>query len=251
VREDGAWNRLDGSISNSRERAARVFDLVCLALLVPATIPIAAMLALAIKLDSPGPVLYRSRRIGRGGTPFDMLKFRKMRGGSTGPLLTSSKDERFTPIGRFLMLTKLDELPQIWNVARGDMRLVGPRPEVPEFVAHYQDSYDEILSIPPGITGVSQLIYASESRTLDGVADPVGHYENELLPTKIKLDIGYVRHRSMGRDLALLARTAVLPARRLAATARIMSLALRRVEFSLAVLAIVTLLITFAWASRR
>ena len=225
-------------------------DLLVLVFLVPVIAPVAAMIALAIKLDSPGPVLYRSRRIGRGGVPFDMLKFRKMRGGSTGPPLTAYDDERFTPIGRFLMLTKLDELPQIWNVVRGDMRLVGPRPEVPEFVARYQDSYDEILSVPPGMTGVAQLIYASEARVLVGAADPIGHYENELLPAKIEFDIAYVRHRSTRGDLALLARTMVLPARRLKSHARGISVALRSIELSLAVLAILTLLITFAWAAR-
>ena len=143
-----------------------------------------ALIAIAIKLDSPGPVIYRSPRVGRHGRAFEMLKFRKMRNGETGLPLTVSYDERFTPIGRFLAITKLDELPQVWNVLRGDMRLVGPRPEMAEFVDHHPGPYAEILGVLPGITGPAQLSCASEGELLAAAHDPVAQYRQELLRTR-------------------------------------------------------------------
>jgi lipopolysaccharide/colanic/teichoic acid biosynthesis glycosyltransferase len=193
----------------------RAFDLALTLLLLPFVLLIGALVAIAIFIDSPGPIFYRCARLGRGGRVFSMLKFRKMRDGSSGPLLTGSDDERFTPIGRFLALTKLDELPQVWNVLKGEMRLVGPRPEVEEFVHTYPEQYEQILSVMPGITGVAQLEYAAESRLFADAHDTAWLYNEQILPRKIELDLRYIRTQSLLGDLKILARTPVLPVRRL------------------------------------
>ncbi len=188
-----------------------------IALLLPVLILFGVVIAAAIILDSPGPILYRAPRIGRDGRHFEMLKFRKMREDASGPWLTSTHDPRFTPIGRFLAITRLDELPQIWNVIKGDMRLVGPRPEAAEFVRRYEHEYERILSILPGITGPAQLEHFGESLLFSDHEDPVDHYGEQILPRKIELDLGYVRSRSLPGDLGILLRTLALPFRLLGA----------------------------------
>lgn len=182
-------------------------------LLLPVLIVVGLLIATAIILDSPGPVLYRASRIGRDGQRFEMLKFRKMRRDASGPWLTSVDDPRFTPIGRFLATTRLDELPQIWNVIKGEMRLVGPRPEVAEFVRRYEHEYERILSVLPGITGPAQLEHFGESLLFSDHDDPLGHYGEQILPRKIELDLGYARTRSLRGDLGILMRTLALPFR--------------------------------------
>lgn len=191
--------------------ALRAFDLaVCLALL-PFVLLVGAVTALLIFIDSPGSVFYRSTRVGRGGRPFRMLKFRKMRRSARGGPLTIGEDERFTPIGGFLAMTKLDELPQLWNVLKGDMRLVGPRPEVPEFVARYRAEYEEILSVLPGITGPAAVEYASESHLLSQQQDPITFYEESIMPRKIEIDRNYIRMRTLRGDIRILAQTILVP----------------------------------------
>jgi lipopolysaccharide/colanic/teichoic acid biosynthesis glycosyltransferase len=192
-------------------RAARLFDLCVCLLVLPLALPVGAVIALLIYVDSPGSVLYRSTRIGRDGRPFQMLKFRKMRNTATGGPLTLDEDERFTPIGSFLSLTKLDELPQLWNVIRGEMRLVGPRPEVPEFVARYPHEYHEILCVLPGITGPAAVEYASESHLLAVQEDPMHYYAERIMPHKLQIDLHYIRTRTLVSDVVLLVRTAVVP----------------------------------------
>jgi lipopolysaccharide/colanic/teichoic acid biosynthesis glycosyltransferase len=174
--------------------------------MLPVVLVLATVVAIAVFLDSPGPIFYRSVRVGRGGQHFGMLKFRKMRREARGPMLTSFEDARLTPIGRFLQATRLDELPQFWHVLRGQMSLVGPRPEVPEFVAMHADEYEEILSVVPGLTGLVQVQFIEESRLLAHVAD----YE-QILPQKVELDLTYVRRRTFAMDMAILGRTLVLP----------------------------------------
>jgi lipopolysaccharide/colanic/teichoic acid biosynthesis glycosyltransferase len=188
----------------------RAFDVTLTLLLMPVIVAIGAAIALAIYIDSPGPVMFRSWRVGKNGVPFTMLKFRKMRADAGHKPLTTADDERFTPIGRFLAATRLDELPQVWNVLRGEMRLVGPRPEVEYFVAQFPEEYGEILSVTPGITGVAQLKFVDEKALLVG-ADPAHAYREHVLPEKIEIDLRYVRGRSLGGDLMILARTVVLP----------------------------------------
>jgi lipopolysaccharide/colanic/teichoic acid biosynthesis glycosyltransferase len=188
----------------------RVFDLVVLLAFSPLILIVAIAIALAIFVDSPGSVLFASTRIGRDGRPFTMYKFRKMRAGARGYSLTVADDERFTPIGRFLAATRLDELPQVWNVIRGDMRLVGPRPELDYFVLQFADQYEEILTVTPGITGVAQLQVLNEV-TLLGGGDPARAYCERVLPEKIRVDLRYVRSRSLLGDVAILWRTGLMP----------------------------------------
>jgi lipopolysaccharide/colanic/teichoic acid biosynthesis glycosyltransferase len=187
-------------------------DLCALILLAPVLIPLAALLGFAVFLDSPGPVLYRARRIGRGGRPFEMLKFRTMRYGLAGRSLAGAGDPRITPLGRALRNSRLDELPQLWNVLRGEMSFVGPRPELAEFVEVHAADYRQILSVAPGITGPTQLRYAGmEARLLGGHEDPEAYYRDHLLPDKVALDLDYARSRSGLGDLAILALTFGLP----------------------------------------
>lgn len=189
----------------------RIFDVLLVVILLPVILLVGAAIALAIYVDSPGPVIFRSWRVGRDGVPFEMLKFRKMKADAGSDPVTLADDERFTPIGRFLSATRLDELPQVWNVVRGEMRLVGPRPELECFVAQFAAEYDEILTVLPGITGQAQLHFLDEKSLLGG-DDPASTYSEHVMPEKIKIDLGYVRSRSLIGDLALIGRTAVLPA---------------------------------------
>lgn len=192
--------------------ARRAFDLLTLTLLAPLLVLPLLIVTLAVLLDSPGSVLFRARRMGYRGRPFEMLKFRTMRVENAGHPVAGANDSRITPVGGFLRATRLDELPQLWNVLRGEMTLVGPRPELEEFVALHAAEYDEILSVPPGITGPTQLRYAGlEPHLLSLHADPEEFYRSQLLPDKVKLDLEYTRSRSTAGDLGVLARTLALP----------------------------------------
>jgi lipopolysaccharide/colanic/teichoic acid biosynthesis glycosyltransferase len=136
-----------------------------------------------------------------------MLKFRKMPGTAGGPALTIANDKRFTRLGGFLSRSKLDEIPQLWNVLKGDMSLVGPRPEDPSFVALKRAEYEQILAVKPGITGLSQLAFVRESQILDG-DDPISDYVRRLFPQKIRIDRMYATSRSGLMDLRILLWTA-------------------------------------------
>jgi lipopolysaccharide/colanic/teichoic acid biosynthesis glycosyltransferase len=193
----------------SRQRG---FDIVASLLLLPAFVAVGVVVAVAVLIDSPGPVFYRSRRIGRHGRPFRMLKFRKMRHGDfPGVPLTTRDDERLTPVGRFLARSRLDELPQIWNVLKGDMRLVGPRPEVEEFVEAHPREFARIHEVPPGLTGVAQLRFFDESHRLPLGEERAAVYLNQVLPLKLALDLTYLERQSVWGDVAILARTVLLP----------------------------------------
>ena len=162
--------------------------------------PVFAVIALAIKIDSPGPVLYSQLRVGRGGRPFRLYKFRSMiaDGERRGPPLTQKDDVRLTKFGRMLRQLRLDELPQLLNIARGDMALIGPRPEVPSFVEKYTAEERAVLSVRPGLLGPTQLAWLDESeRYPDGVADSVAYYVEHILPKKLRDDLEYVRRRSL------------------------------------------------------
>jgi lipopolysaccharide/colanic/teichoic acid biosynthesis glycosyltransferase len=189
-------------------RGSRLLDLSIGIFASLLALPILIAIALAVVIESGGPVLYRARRVGVGGREFDMLKFRKMRADAGGARLTVASDERLTRVGRFLLATKLDELPQLWNVICGDMALVGPRPEDPGYVAFYPDEFREILSVRPGITGLTQIQYRHEQRLLVG-PDFEEQYRNVLLPEKISIDRYYAERRSIGLDLKILGWTVV------------------------------------------
>jgi len=202
-------------VQRSGARRIRAFDLALSVVVLPFALLVGLVIAVIIFVDSPGPIFFHSPRIGRGGRPFDMLKFRKMRRDATGAPLTKFRDERLTPIGEFLVATKLDELPQLWNVMRGQMSVVGPRPEVEEFVSLYPDEYRQILTVVPGITGPAQLEYIEERHLLADAHESAKLYAQEILPRKIAVDLEYIRTQSLRHDLAILAHTALMPARTL------------------------------------
>lgn len=209
--------RLSALVAREIPPALRALDLALIVLLAPVAVLAGGVIALAVFLDSPGPVFYRSRRVGRGGNVFEMVKFRTMVRGARGPSLSAREDERYTPLGRTLASSRLDELPQLLNVIRGDMRLVGPRPEIEEFVRAFPDEYERILSVPPGLTGPSQVAYAWEGDTLAEAreVDRARVYRESILPLKLAIDLGYVESHSVSGDLLLLFRTSMLPAVRL------------------------------------
>jgi lipopolysaccharide/colanic/teichoic acid biosynthesis glycosyltransferase len=181
----------------------RAMDLLFASILLILMLPIVLIAILLIRLDSPGPAFYRSMRVGYKGRPLRMLKFRKMVVDATGAPLTADRDDRFTRIGRWLAKLKLDEIPQLWHVVRGEMSLVGPRPEDPRFVDEHREAFELILSVRPGVTGFSQIAFAEESRILD-TDDPLAHYVGRLLPQKIGLDLLYAANRSVTLNIKIL-----------------------------------------------
>ena len=211
--EDLGRLRRSHRVADRIPRGLRIFDLVLIVLTLPLLLPLGVLVAIAVFLDSPGPVIYRSQRIGKGGLVFEMLKFRTMTSDAEGPPLSAAGDERYTPLGRRLALSRLDELPQIWNVLKGDMRLVGPRPEVEGFVAAYAGEYERILSVPPGLTGPAQVEYAWEGEELAKAqaVDRARVYRESIQPYKLAIDLAYVKQHGVLGDLALLAKTFVLP----------------------------------------
>ena len=189
--------------------AKRTLDLTLAGLGVVVLSPLLAAVAASVALDSPGPVFFRQVRVGRGFRPFRIIKFRTMvedaarRGGP----LSIGADPRVTRVGRWLRRLKLDELPQLFNVLAGDMSLVGPRPEVPEYVERYRADYADILTVRPGMTDLASLKYRDESALLAAAADPGAEYVRVILPDKIRLAREYVRRSSVLFDLSLILRT--------------------------------------------
>lgn len=186
----------------------RVLNVAVSATLLLLLAPLVLVLAVAIKFESRGPVFYRCPRVGRNGATFAMLKFRKMHDGASGAALTSWDDERFTRIGAFLAQTKLDEIPQLWNVLLGQMNLVGPRPEDPAFISLHAAEFEVIHTVSPGMTGLSQIAFAREACVLDP-EDRVGHYVRQILPQKVHIDQFYALQRSFVMDLRVLGWTAL------------------------------------------
>lgn len=170
-------------------------------------LPLFLLIALAIRLDSPGPILFRHRRMGRNRKPFKVLKFRTMvdEAEILGPEVTIATDGRITRVGAFLRRTKLDELPQLWNVLVGEMSLVGPRPQSFSFLPYYSDEdLDLILSVLPGITGPTQLWLRNEEEILAKHDNPIDFYTLTLLPQKITSDRNYVKTWSLLGDCRIL-----------------------------------------------
>ena len=194
------------------EAVKRVVDILAASAGLLVLAPLMGLIALAIKLDSPGSVFFAHRRVGRYGRPFKVLKFRTMvqdapkRGGA----ITAGHDPRITRVGRILRKTKLDELPQLWNVLKGEMSLVGPRPEVEAYVALWEPTLREkVLSVRPGITGLTQIRYRHEETLLAQQPDPETYYREALLPRKLQSDAEYVDRRTLWYDLYLILRTAL------------------------------------------
>jgi len=188
----------------------RILDLCISALGLVLLGPVMLVLSLLIKLDSRGPVLYRGERVGKDGRPFLMYKFRTMvlEADTIGPAITYRGDPRVTKAGKFLRHTKLDELPQLINVFKGEMSLVGPRPEDPSYVAHYSAQQREVLRVKPGITGLTQLEYRDEASLLEGTSADEA-YLSQIMPEKLKLDLYYIQNRSLALDIKILWQTAI------------------------------------------
>jgi lipopolysaccharide/colanic/teichoic acid biosynthesis glycosyltransferase len=188
----------------------RALDVFVAAVALVVLSPVLAVAVVLIWLSDPGPILYHGVRIGRDGAPFRMLKLRTMRVRAIeGAAITTRNDPRVTPIGRFLRKSKLDELPQLINVMRGDMSLVGPRPEAPVYVALYTPYQFRALSVRPGITGLTQIVYRDESQLLAG-DDPETLYRTVAMPAKLKIDVFYVEYQSLWLDLRIIALTALV-----------------------------------------
>jgi lipopolysaccharide/colanic/teichoic acid biosynthesis glycosyltransferase len=177
------------------------------ALALLAVFPILLLVAVAIAIEDGMPVLFRQRRIGKDGISFELLKFRSMRDGMSGPALTKSRDRRITRVGCFIRRYKLDELPQLWNVLRGELSLIGPRAEVPGFVDLSNPLWRSTLRVKPGITGLATLVYRAEEDVLAQVGVPEQYYRSVLLPDKLRLNLAYSRRRNMRTDLMLLGLT--------------------------------------------
>ncbi len=191
-------------------RGKRLFDLV---LTIPSLLilaPLMLVLAVAVKLDSPGPALFRQLRVGRHEAPFKLLKFRTMAHEPDAPGLrvTAAGDPRITRVGALLRRTKLDELPQLFNVLSGTMSLVGPRPEVAEYVAHYpREIKARVLAVRPGLTDDAALGFLDEEALLSRSADPERTYLEEILPAKLELYVRYIEGWSLQRDVQLILAT--------------------------------------------
>lgn len=187
----------------------RAFDIVFALLLLLLLSPLLFAFALLVAATSPGGPIFRQVRVGRNGRAFRLLKFRTMRPGSEaqGQLTIGGRDPRVTSVGYFLRKTKLDELPQLWNVLVGDMSMVGPRPEVPQYAALYTAEQREVLGVRPGITGMASIDHIDESEMLARAADPERAYIDEVMPAKLALDLRYVRERSFAMDMRILAAT--------------------------------------------
>jgi lipopolysaccharide/colanic/teichoic acid biosynthesis glycosyltransferase len=176
--------------------------------------PVLALAAAAIRLSSRGPVLYVQERIGRGGRPFRLYKLRTMVRAASGAQVTAANDARVTGVGRLLRRTKIDELPQLWNVVRGDMTLIGPRPEVERYVRQYNAEQRQILEYVPGLASVAQLMYPQEPDLLRTAANPEAFYVRQLLPRKVAADLAYERGRTVWSDLRLIGDIVLLVAGR-------------------------------------
>jgi lipopolysaccharide/colanic/teichoic acid biosynthesis glycosyltransferase len=189
--------------SLSSRSAKRALDIGVAGVLLLALVPVIVVAALAVKLESSGPVFYRAARVGKGGRRLAVLKFRKMRAGASGTPLTLAGDARFTRIGRFLAATHIDEIPQLWQVLAGQMSLIGPRPEDARFVELHREEFERILKVRPGISGWTQLVFIDETRLI-GSEDAMASYVSQLLPRKVEFDLLYSSKRRFVHDVKLL-----------------------------------------------
>lgn len=187
----------------------RTFDIVIAGIGLVLLSPLLLLVAILIKVDSHGPIFFRQKRIGKGFRPFLIYKFRTMveKAPQMGSPITYGDDFRITRVGRILRKAKLDELPQLFNVVKGEMTFVGPRPEVPQFVEMFRQDYEEILKVRPGITDLASLKYRDEAEILGRSVDPREEYIAHVLPDKINLGKQYVRSSSLVFDLRLIFKT--------------------------------------------
>ncbi len=190
----------------------RVFDLVFVIIGILVLAPVFLLIILLIKWDRDGAVLFKQERVGLHGKLFKVLKFRTMvvNAEKQGAKVTTGGDPRITRTGQWLRKYKLDELPQLINVIKGEMSLVGPRPEVPEYVAFYSEQQKRnILSIPPGITDLASIEFRNENEILAGSNDPVRDYREKVLPIKLKFYEQYVKERTLWLDFKIIIKTVI------------------------------------------
>ena len=199
----------DVIIEPKRASGKRIFDLVFAMIALLLLSPLFLLGSLLAKLQSKGPVFYKAKRVGKDEAVFEMYKFRTMvvNADTLGGSLTTYRDTRITPIGRFLRWTKLDELPNLINVIKGEMSLIGPRPEAPDYVKHYTEIQKQVLQVKPGMTGPSQLANRDEAEKLKGQQDAEHYYITELMPKKLALDLHYVATQSLASDIGWLLKT--------------------------------------------
>lgn len=190
-----------------RKGLPRWFDATVALVMLIAGAPIMLVASLAIAVSSGRPIIFRQRRVGLNGEAFELCKFRTMRVGAAGLQITARKDARITGIGRFLRETKLDELPTFWNVLRGDMTLVGPRPEVGRFVDLNNPVWRRILAVRPGLTDPVTLQLRNEGSLLEQVPDKEEYYLDKLQPAKLKGYDAYLKERDWRSDLSVLLKT--------------------------------------------
>ena len=188
----------------------RTVDLFLGAVILILMSPVLAAVAVAILFESGRPVLFSQVRAGRHFRDFRILKFRTMVVGNRGPAITVAGDKRITRVGAILRKTKLDEVPQFWNVIRGDMSIVGPRPEVPEYVSMFRQRYERILALRPGITDYASIYFRNEEEMLSHSNDPFIEYCERVLPAKLDMADKYLRERSLIRDLRIILLSALV-----------------------------------------
>jgi lipopolysaccharide/colanic/teichoic acid biosynthesis glycosyltransferase len=188
----------------------RILDILCAGMAAAVLMPVFLVVALAILIESGRPLLYSQLRLGHNGRPFRIYKFRKFRPNCdlNGYPLTLERDSRMTAIGRILAATKLDELPQLWNVLRGDMSLVGPRPESLAFTDCFHNGFEKILEHKPGIFGPCQVMFRHESKLYPADASAADFYRRVLFPAKAKIDLDYFTRRTLAADLGWILRAA-------------------------------------------
>ena len=190
----------------------RTFDILISTLFLITFSPFLLIIAVLIKLDTSGPVLHRATRIGQAGIPFTLYKFRTMVADAAkrGPGITRDRDPRITRAGRILRKLKLDEIPQLINVLKGEMSIVGPRPEDPRYVAHYTPKQRRVLSVRPGMASPAFIKYRHEEERLAAAGEDLEHaYLTQILPDKLQMDLDYVQHQSFTGDLAIFAQAAL------------------------------------------
>ena len=193
-----------------REVLDRIFALLALCIFLPILI----VVALAVLAGNGWPIFFRQERVGKAGKSFQLMKFRTMRVNKSGLSITARGDARITPTGRVLRKFKLDELPQLWNVVRGEMSLVGPRPEVPQFVDMNDPVWRSVLKVRPGITDPASITFRNEEEILARAADPISFYKEQVLPAKLALNLAYLEKRSLFGDMKVVlatARCAIFP----------------------------------------
>jgi len=186
----------------------RSMDVTLGGFLFAVTLPLLAIAAILIMLDSEGPAIFRQVRMGRGFKRFELFKLRTMRFCCAGSVYTLGADPRITRMGRWLRRFKIDELPQLWNVLRGDMSLVGPRPVVPELTREFHPAYERLLAVRPGLTDPATVKYRHEDEILAMVPDPLRYFKTVVTPDKLCISESYLQHANVCSDLGVLMRTA-------------------------------------------